>query len=64
MESEYLDKIRAAGFTDVRSTATEYPGGKGIASAAVVAVKPGAQPAKLTFAAAPGATCDVDGNCC
>ena len=66
VEGEYLDKIRAAGFTDVRSTATEYPGGKGIASAAVVAVKPGAQPGKLTFAAAaaPGATCDVDGNCC
>jgi len=43
LESDYLDKIRAAGFTDVTSDATEYPDGRGIASAAVVAVKPGAQ---------------------
>lgn len=39
-EWEYLAKIRAAGFVDVTSNATEYPGGKGIASASVVAVKP------------------------
>lgn len=39
-EWEYVAKIRAAGFVDVTSNATEYPGGKGIASAAVVAVKP------------------------
>jgi hypothetical protein len=30
---------RAAGFEGVTSTAAEYPGGKGIASAAVVAYK-------------------------
>lgn len=40
LESEYLAKIRAAGFVDVTSQATEYPAGKGIASAAVVATKP------------------------
>ncbi len=40
-ESEYLDKIRAAGFVNVSSKASEYPGGNGLASAAVVAVKPG-----------------------
>jgi SAM-dependent methyltransferase len=40
LESDYLAKIRAAGFEDVTSQATEYPGGNGIASAAVVAVKP------------------------
>jgi len=40
LESEYLGKIRAAGFEDVTSQASEYPGGAGIASAAVVAVKP------------------------
>lgn len=42
LESEYLDAIRAAGFVDVTSQATEYPGGRGIASAAVVATKPDA----------------------
>ncbi|GIW15863.1 MAG: hypothetical protein KatS3mg063_1716 [Tepidiforma sp.] len=42
LESEYLDHIRAAGFVDVTSVATEYPGGKGIASAAVTARKPAA----------------------
>jgi len=42
LESEYLDHIRAAGFVDVASVATEYPGGKGIASAAVTARKPAA----------------------
>ncbi len=42
VESDYLAKIAGAGFTDVTSTATEYPGGKGIASAAVVALKPAA----------------------
>jgi SAM-dependent methyltransferase len=40
LESDYLGKIAAAGFQDVTSVATEYPGGKGIASAAVIAVKP------------------------
>ncbi|WP_322819570.1 arsenite methyltransferase [Tepidiforma sp.] len=40
LESEYLDHIRAAGFVDVTSTATEYPGGRGLASAAVTARKP------------------------
>ncbi|GIW13906.1 MAG: arsenite S-adenosylmethyltransferase [Tepidiforma sp.] len=40
LESDYLEHIRAAGFVDVTSEATEYPGGKGIASAAVVARKP------------------------
>lgn len=40
-ESEYLEKIRAAGFEHVTSKASEYPGGNGLASAAVVAVKPG-----------------------
>lgn len=44
LEGDYLAKIRAAGFEDVTSQAAEYPGGEGIASAAVVAVKPiGAQ---------------------
>ena len=42
LESEYLDHIRAAGFVDVASVATEYPGSKGIASAAVTARKPAA----------------------
>ena len=42
LESEYLDHIRAAGFVDVASVATEYPGGKGLASAAVTARKPAA----------------------
>ena len=42
LESEYTGKIAAAGFQDVTSDASEYPGGKGIASAAVVATKPGA----------------------
>lgn len=40
LESEYLDHIRAAGFADVRSEASEYPGGRGLASAAVTARKP------------------------
>jgi len=40
VESEYLAKIRGAGFERVTSTALEYPGGKGIASADVVAYKP------------------------
>ncbi|MCK9519787.1 MAG: arsenite methyltransferase [Dehalococcoidia bacterium] len=39
-EGEYLAKIRGAGFVDVTSDAREYPGGHGIASAAVIAVKP------------------------
>lgn len=40
VESDYLSKINAAGFEKTASNATEYPGGKGIASAAVVAYKP------------------------
>ena len=40
LESDYTGKIRTAGFGEVTSVATEYPGGKGIASAAVTAVKP------------------------
>ncbi|GIW16999.1 MAG: hypothetical protein KatS3mg064_0156 [Tepidiforma sp.] len=40
LESEYLDHIRAAGFVDVRSDASEYPGGRGLASAAVTARRP------------------------
>jgi ubiquinone/menaquinone biosynthesis C-methylase UbiE len=40
LESEYLDAIKAAGFTRVTSDAKEYRGGKGIASAAVVAYRP------------------------
>ena len=40
LESEYLGEIASAGFSDVTSVATEYPGGKGIASANVVAFKP------------------------
>ncbi len=39
-ETDYLTKIRAAGFVDVVSQAGEYPGGRGLASAAVVAIKP------------------------
>jgi arsenite methyltransferase len=41
LESDYLAKIRAAGLVDVVSTATEYAKGNGLASASVVAVKPG-----------------------
>lgn len=51
LEEEYLDHIRRAGFMDVSSTTSAYQGGKGIASAAVVAVKPGG-----------GACCGP--NCC
>jgi arsenite methyltransferase len=40
VESDYLAKIAAAGFADVTSVATEYPGGRGLASANVVAFKP------------------------
>lgn len=39
-EEEYLEHIRRAGFEQVSSVASPYSGGKGIASAAVVAVKP------------------------
>jgi arsenite methyltransferase len=39
-ESDYLARIRAAGFVEVTSAAAEYPGGTGIASAAVQARKP------------------------
>ena len=51
LESDYLARIRAAGFEDVTSQAAEYPGGKGIASAAVVAVKP------IGALSVPGKTC-------
>ncbi len=40
VESDYIAKINAAGFEKPTSDATEYPGGKGIASAAIVAYKP------------------------
>ncbi len=40
LESEYVGKIAGAGFGDVTSVATEYPRGKGVASANVVAFKP------------------------
>jgi hypothetical protein len=40
LERDYLAKIEAAGFDDVTSVATEYPDGRGIASASVVAFKP------------------------
>jgi SAM-dependent methyltransferase len=40
LEADYLGKIGAAGFADVTSVASEYPGGHGIASANVVAFKP------------------------
>lgn len=40
LESEYLDHIRAAGFQSVTSDATPYADREGIASAAVVAIKP------------------------
>jgi arsenite methyltransferase len=39
LESDYVGRIQAAGFSDVTSTAAEYSGGKGIASANVVAYK-------------------------
>ena len=59
LESDYLGKIEVAGFAEVTSNAVEYPGGKGIASASVVAIKPlAAKPAGITFAATtPGAAC-------
>ena len=60
LESDYVGKIEAAGFSEVTSNAVEYPGGKGIASASVVAVKPLTAKASgsITFAAtAPGAAC-------
>lgn len=39
VEADYLSKISAAGFADVTSVVAEYPGGKGIASANVLAFK-------------------------
>ena len=39
LETEYVAAIEAAGFADVTSTATEYSGGRGIASANVIAWK-------------------------
>ena len=68
LESDYVARIQAAGFSEVTSTATEYPGGKGIASASVVAIKPlGAKAAgAITFAATEtGAACcpTCGGNC-
>ena len=43
LETDYLAAIRAAGFENVTSVATAYEGGKGLASAAVTATKPGAE---------------------
>ena len=40
LETDYLAAVRAAGFENVTSVASEYPGGKGLASAAVTATKP------------------------
>ncbi|MCA9832242.1 MAG: arsenite methyltransferase [Dehalococcoidia bacterium] len=40
LERDYLAGITAAGFHDVTSVASEYPKGRGLASAAVVAFKP------------------------
>ncbi|MFN8615775.1 MAG: arsenite methyltransferase [Dehalococcoidia bacterium] len=40
-ETDYLEKVRGAGFVDVVSVAAEYAGGRGIASASVTARKPG-----------------------
>ena len=40
LETDYKAKIVAAGFTGVTSVATDYPGGTGVASAAVTATKP------------------------
>ncbi|MCC6386763.1 MAG: arsenite methyltransferase [Dehalococcoidia bacterium] len=40
LESDYLGAITAAGFSDVTSVASEYDGGRGLASASVVAFKP------------------------
>ncbi|MFN8506062.1 MAG: arsenite methyltransferase [Dehalococcoidia bacterium] len=40
LEADYLAAITAAGFHDVTSVAAEYDGGRGLASAAVVAFKP------------------------
>jgi SAM-dependent methyltransferase len=40
LERDYLAKIAVAGLVDVTSVATEYPDGRGIASASVVAFKP------------------------
>ncbi len=41
LESDYLGKIARAGFVDVRSALSEYEGSDGLASANVVAIKPG-----------------------
>lgn len=67
VESDYIAKIEAAGFADVTSTATEYPGGAGIASASVVAIKPlTANAGGITFAATDSgaACCAADGSNC
>ena len=40
LESDYIAKIEAAGFERATSVAAGYPGGKGLASANVVAYKP------------------------
>jgi SAM-dependent methyltransferase len=40
LEADYLAAIEAAGFDDVRSTATAYPERAGLASASVVAYRP------------------------
>ncbi|MCE7929063.1 MAG: methyltransferase domain-containing protein [Chloroflexi bacterium CFX7] len=41
LESDYVAKIRAAGFADVTSDAREYELGKGLATTNVVATRPG-----------------------
>ncbi len=43
LEADYLAAIRAAGFESVSSVASEYADGKGLASAAVTAMKPVAE---------------------
>ena len=40
LEADYLAAIAGAGFHDITSVASEYEGGRGLASAAVVAFKP------------------------
>ncbi|HMO97300.1 MAG TPA: hypothetical protein PKD27_14405, partial [Tepidiformaceae bacterium] len=39
-EQDFLERLRAAGFTEVRSVAAGYSGRQGIASAQITAVKP------------------------
>ena len=67
LESDYVGKIEAAGFEGVSSNAAPYPGGKGIASASVVALKPlAAQPLTISFASpeSGAACCPTCGSNC